>query len=174
MGGKVATIALLVAAGAAPAAAQSQQDLLKCARIVNAAERVQCYDRVVAQFSAEAKRVVAETETAAKKLAEEEAAAAQVRAEAERRARFGTEGLGTDASGERTQQIEATITEGFTDREGRVVFLLENGQIWRQTDGPFRGPVRPGTAVTIKRGTLGNYMLTFAGQNRSVPVRRIR
>jgi hypothetical protein len=170
---RVGVVSLLAAAGA-PALAQSQQDLLKCARIVSVNDRVACYDKVVAQLSAEAKKIVAEREVAAEKLAAEEAAARKAQAEAESRARFGAEGLGTAPDGTRIEEISATIVEGFEDRQGQVVFLLDNGQVWRQTDGPYRGPVRPGAAVTVKRGTLGNYMLLFAGQSRSVPVRRIR
>ena len=174
MGGRFQALAALLLAGATPALAQSQADWVKCARIVNAGERVECYDRLVAQLSAEGKRVVAETSATAQKLAAEEEAAARARAEADRRARFGTEGLGVDAAGQRLTELDATVVEGFTDRQGQVVFLLDNGQVWRQTDGPYRGPVRPGSAINIKRGTLGNYLLTFENSNRAVPVRRIR
>lgn len=176
MGGGILRIAVasVLAAAAVPALAQSQQDLLKCARIVSVNDRVACYDKVVAQLSAEAKRVVSEREVEAQKLAAQEEAAAKARAESEARAKFGAEGLGTTPDGTRIEEISATVVEGFEDRQGQVVFLLDNGQVWRQTDGPYRGPVRPGVAVTVKRGKLGNYLLIFAGQNRSVPVRRIR
>ncbi|WP_448585590.1 hypothetical protein [Thermaurantiacus sp.] len=171
---------LLGTAGAAAAAAQGAavplERLLSCARIDDEAKRLACFDAEVAERSAEAKRLQAERAAAARARAEAEAAAAAQAAraaEAERRLRFGGEALGGPAEA-RIESIEATITETFMDRSKLLVFVLDNGHVWRQTDGGFSQLLKPGTRVVVRRGRLGGYMLEIAGRNRLVPVRRIR
>lgn len=175
----------LLAAG--PALAQGSgggggaEAFLACARIADDGERLQCYDRAVAGLSAEGRRLAAEraaaAEAAAKARAEAEARAAAEAAERAKAARiegFGARG-GSPAEREaRLDRIEAAVTETFTDSQRKLVFLLDNGQMWRQTDGVFLSVVKPGTPATVRRSAMGGYMLRIDGLNRSVPVVRIR
>ncbi|MCS6986770.1 MAG: hypothetical protein NZM40_04970 [Sphingomonadaceae bacterium] len=62
----------------------------------------------------------------------------------------------------------------FTDRAGLKVLLLENGQVWRQTDGVFRGRLEPGMRVVVRRTGLGGYVLGAPDSPRVLHVRRIR
>lgn len=166
-----AALALLLAA---PLAAQPSEAMLKCARIVEDAERVACYDRLVAEMSAQGKRLVAERQAATDKLTAEREAASKAEAEARQRARFGGEGLGLAEDGTRLEALDSKLTETFVDSSRLMVFLLENGQVWRQTEGVFRYNPKPGTELSIKRSRLGGYTMTFPGTNRVVNVKRIR
>ncbi len=175
----------LLAAGPAQAqgsAAPAGTDaFLACARIAEDAERLQCYDRAVAAVSAEGRRLAAEraaaAEASAKARAEAEARAAAEAAERAKRAQVESFGArsGTPAEREaRLDRIEAAVTETFTDASRKRVFLLDNGQMWRQTDGVLMPIVRPGTPVVVRRATMGGFILRIDSLNRSVPVMRIQ
>lgn len=146
------------------AAAQAPKALLDCTAILSDAERLACYDKTVKAFSSEARIVAERREAQAGKLA----AAAAVAAAAQKADTFGR------ASESRIESVDSTLREMLTDNTGKSVFILENGQIWRQADG-FRVPnVRPGTAITIRRGAMGSFRITVAGSNRTAQVVRMR
>jgi hypothetical protein len=42
---------------------------------------------------------------------------------------------------------------------GEFVVHMENGQVWEQTELNSRARLRPGSAVRIKRGAFGSYLL---------------
>lgn len=162
----------LAAVAAAPVAAQSRDDLLKCALVIEDAERLACYDRLMASASAEVRALEAK-----RKLAAEEAARKRAEAEAaKKRESFGAEQMETarTADESRLDELESTVAEVFTDGLGRKVLALANGQIWRQVEGNMSGTVRPGDPVRIKRGAMGGFRLTLVRHGRALQVRRIR
>lgn len=76
---------------------------------------------------------------------------------------------------ERDNEIKSTILEVFTDRQRNTVILLENGQIWRATSNrSYRGSIKEGWSITIKRAGFSGYRLTFDDRNGYIGVRRIR
>ncbi|WP_448582756.1 hypothetical protein [Thermaurantiacus sp.] len=159
-------LSLLVAGPAlAQGTPKGTEAFLACARIAGDAERLACYDRTVAALSAEGKRLAAERAAAAE--AAEKARATRVES-------FGARGVSPAQREERIDRIEASIAETFTDSQRKLVFLLDNGQMWRQTDGVFLAIVRPGTPVSVRRATMGGFTLRIESLNRSVPVMRVR
>jgi hypothetical protein len=75
-------------------------------------------------------------------------------------------------------QISATVLELAKTGRGRAVFILDNGQTWRQIDGDdtdVREPP-PGKTmkVTIATGFLNSYTLTIEGRNGLIRVRRLK
>lgn len=181
---RIVVAALLGGAGMALAGAAGAQTpgqlperLVSCAAKVNDAERLACYDAAVGSMSSEARQAsearVAEAKVAQAAAAAAAASAAQAeaaKAEADRLAGFGKPA----SAGDTVSEIEAAITEMLRDSTGKSVFILDNGQIWRQADG-FRFPaMKVGTAVTVKRGALGSFRLVPADSNRSVQVIRMR
>ena len=109
------------------------------------AERLACFDNEMAKTSAEARAFT-------EKRAAEAAVVAKAQAEAaaaKKRDTFGAEAI--TMRGDRfappegqLQTVETKISEVLTNSSGLAVFMLENGQIWRQVD-PSRLPrVRPG------------------------------
>jgi hypothetical protein len=74
--------------------------------------------------------------------------------------------------------ISATVLEFARTARGRALFVLDNGQTWRQidADGTRVDEPRPGEAmkVTIALGVLGSYNLAIDGRNVSVKVRRVK
>ncbi len=151
-----------------PVAAQAPRALLDCTSILSDAERLACYDTTVKAFSSEARAVAERREAQAAKLAAAAAAASAAAAAAQRSDGFGK------ANEARIERIDSTLKELMTDSTSKSVYVLDNGQIWRQADG-YRIPnARPGAAITIKRGAMGSYRLSVAGGNRSVQVVRMR
>jgi len=75
-------------------------------------------------------------------------------------------------------QIAAAVLELARTARGRSIFILDNGQVWRQLDGDdtdVQDP-RPGKPmkIAIARGLLGNYNLTIEGRNALIRVRRLK
>lgn len=75
-------------------------------------------------------------------------------------------------------QIRATVLELAKTPRGRSIFILDNGQAWRQIDGDdtdVREPP-PGKTlkVTIATGFLSSYNLTIEGRNGLIKVRRLK
>jgi hypothetical protein len=75
-------------------------------------------------------------------------------------------------------QITATVLDLARTVRGRTIFVLDNGQTWRQLDADsteVRDP-SPGKAmrVTIETGFLDSYNLTIEGRNGLIKVRRLK
>jgi hypothetical protein len=75
-------------------------------------------------------------------------------------------------------QISATVLEFARTPRGRAVFVLDNGQTWRQLDADgtqvHEPPPDKAIKVTIERGLLGSYNLTIEGRNALIKVRRLK
>jgi hypothetical protein len=186
----VAAGLFIAAASPAVASAEATADIIACAAIARDAERLACYDAAVADTSPAARAAAeARTRESARIAAADAAiaaAAAKARAEADavavaaaQREAFGAEAVASrpdrfkpDAG--QLQQVETGITEMLTNVSGLGVFLLENGQLWRQADTVGLPNVRPGDRVRLSRASLGGYHMTFLKQKRRTLVKRMR
>lgn len=73
------------------------------------------------------------------------------------------------------EEVTSPITETLVDATQRRVFLLENGQIWREgNNSSLRGRVRVGSIATVSRGGLGGFRLRVEGRTGFISVSRIR
>jgi hypothetical protein len=74
-------------------------------------------------------------------------------------------------------QLAATVREFSRTTRGRALFVLDNGQTWRQLEGDDAQIVEPAAGtllkVTIARGAFGSYNLTIEGRNGLIRVRRV-
>ncbi|MGK2286826.1 hypothetical protein [Pedomonas sp. V897] len=159
----------------ASASASAQIEGFKaCASIADGEKRLACYDAALAASDADAARRLAEQRRAAELAAAQAAAEAKARQEQERLAAFGAESTrkGEAAREDAIKQISATITNIASGVNGMVI-TLDNGQVWRQTESQVLPPVREGDTVTIRRGLLGSYRMTFDRQQRTIAVKRV-
>jgi len=69
--------------------------------------------------------------------------------------------------------ITANVAEVGRQPTGGLVVTLENGQVWAQSESLTKARVAPGDEVTIRKATLGSYMLV-APNKVSMRVRRVR
>jgi len=72
-------------------------------------------------------------------------------------------------------EVVATVRELSRSVRGQAIFILDNGQVWRQIDGDdssVRDSVT-GSKATIQRGFLDSFNLVIEGRNGLIKVRRI-
>ncbi len=73
--------------------------------------------------------------------------------------------------------VSAAVRDLSKTARGRAIFVLDNGQTWRQIDGDDTQvyEAQPGTPmkVTIEHGLFDSYRLSIDGRNGSVRVRRV-
>ena len=62
------------------------------------------------------------------------------------------------------EQLTAKVAELSTLPHGELQLTLDNGQVWQQKPGDRSMRVKVGDEVTIKRGSLGSFLLTSHGQ----------
>jgi hypothetical protein len=70
------------------------------------------------------------------------------------------------------EQIQATVAEVKRTPYGKLVIVLDNGQIWTQLDSS-RLTVRSGDGVLIKSARLGSFLLEKQTGSRSIRVKRV-
>ncbi len=74
-------------------------------------------------------------------------------------------------------QIVAAVRQLSRTVRGRAVFVLDNGQVWRQLDSDDSNILEPAPGamlkVTIARGLLDSYNLTIEGRSSLIKVRRV-
>jgi len=74
-------------------------------------------------------------------------------------------------------QVVASVRELSRTGRGRALFVLDNGQTWRQLDGDDAQVAEPPAGATLKvtigRGAFGSYNLSIEGRNGMVRVRRV-
>ena len=70
------------------------------------------------------------------------------------------------------ESIESTLQSAALVGEGRWVFRLADGSVWRQIDSErVRFQNSPGQPVEVRKAALGSFLLTV-GSSRAVRVRR--
>ena len=69
---------------------------------------------------------------------------------------------GEDGAAAKNFSVTATVTALERRRDGLFVATLDNGQVWSQSEVDSRAEVRVGDTVTVRRGTLGSYLLVTA------------
>ena len=155
--------------------AQAQDDPIapfrECGKIAETAQRLACFDGALARSDADAKAREARRE---RRLKEDFGLSATQMAEREReRERSGTyQPVQSEAEPE---QIESTISEVFTDGNGKKVFLLANGQVWRETAGStYKGILRANWPARIKKARFGGFRLSINERTGFFSVQRLR
>ena len=158
-------------AGAAHAdpTADASAEIAKCAGIADSAARLKCFDAAAPRANG--------------------APPGQPAGEAPDREGFGfsppqavtrVEDFGKPPAPPEITQITATVIELARTARGRSIFVLDNGQVWRQLDGDDTDVQDPQPGKTMKvaietgLSLLGNYNLTIEGRNALIRVRRVK
>jgi hypothetical protein len=140
-----------------PTTAPAVQAVVDCRAVVDSAQRLACYDAATDAL------------TKAQSSGDLVTLDRQQR-QAVRRQAFGFT-LPTLAMfdvgerGEGVDTLEETLASARQDAQGHWTFVMQDGAVWRQIDDEFlsRDP-HPGSAVAIKRASLGSYMLSVDKQ----------
>lgn len=168
---------VLIALGcAAPAGVVAEEQSHRCAAIVDASQRLDCYDAAFGRPAASTDAI--RSAPAATPAATAPATAiAAVDPVAQQRAEFGLSEAAKKARDPQQSAQADSITDTLATLgqrpTGELVFNLQNGQVWMQIEASTRTRVKAGDTVTIRRGALGSFLLV--GPDRMpVRVRRAR
>ncbi|HYS76840.1 MAG TPA: hypothetical protein VEM38_12175 [Burkholderiales bacterium] len=170
----LASISIFVVGAAhADSTGDASAEIAKCAGIADSAARLKCFDAAAPRANG---------------------AAGQPAREAPGRAEgFGfsapepmtrEEDFGKPAPLPKLTQITATVVELARSARGRPIFILDNGQVWRQIDGDDANvlDLRPGKTMKVViemsrvQRLIGGYSfkLTIEGRNGFVRVYRVK
>lgn len=67
--------------------------------------------------------------------------------------------------------LSQKVSLARVDARNMFIITLENGQVWRQSDGRLK--IKQGDVVVIKKGSLGSHFLQLEGRSKSVRVKRV-
>lgn len=180
-----AAMVLALAGAPAPAEAQSLSGALKvCSWIEDDTSRLACFDRAVRELAeqpagapvavAPAPRTVAPaapSNRAAAPAPTQPAAAPRTAAVATTpEDDFGKREIDRE---NRVDRVTARLVTARQAPDSKWVFTLDNGQVWRQIDGPTYGiddEDQPG--VVIKRAFLGSFLMSIDDGPKGLRVRR--
>ncbi len=155
-------------AGAAQAQPAAIEPFRQCAAITDNAERLACFDRAVLTAN---QLVTRERQRSREDFGRTDFQREQLARQEQTEAR--EQGRPVISEPEPVSST-AKLKEMLRDAAGRRIFLLENGQLWRETaNSSLRGSVRSGETVKIERGSLSGFRLTVTGRAGFVGVRRV-
>jgi hypothetical protein len=160
LGFAVASFALLAlaspgrAATPPPVRAPAVQAVVDCRKIPDATQRLACYDAAVTSLT--------EAERSGDLVSLDRQQRTTVRRQA-----FGLTlpTLSMFDRGDALNSIDETLASAREDAEGKWTFVMRDGAIWRQIDDETlsRDP-HDGSAIMIRRASLGSFMLSVDGQ----------
>jgi hypothetical protein len=155
------------------AAERTTDALLACANETDDAQRLRCFDAVVAGLrkappAPAAAAAAAPTPAPAAASPPPPAAAAPTP-----EAKFGARGEIKPDRHEELSELTGTVTALGTKPHGELIVTLDNGQVWAEIQTSSKVRLKTGDTVRIERGALGSYSL-IAPNGRSSKVSRIR
>ena len=135
-----------------------------CKKIIDREERLQCFDGL--DFTKFEKQLHGSKSAGRQRSADND---------------FGAGDLAKSKK-KSTEDAPRTLTAGLLEvgktRSGKYLFVLANGQMWRQIQADTSRLLIPkkldGIKVVIQRRSLGSHTLKLEGKPRSVKVKRIR
>ncbi len=169
---------LLLTAGAAHAdgTRDALADIVKCADIADAAKRLECFDAATVRGKA-ALAAPPQAAPVAKERSLLDWFGFSKPDQPTKPEDFGKP-VPAPATTNEITQISSPVLEFAKTARGKALFVLENGQVWRQIDGDTTDvqPPPPGTTmkVTVEIGFLGSYNLTIEGRKYLVKVNRLK
>lgn len=181
---RIALALTFAAVALVPARASDVSDTLEaintCSAITDSAQRLACYDAAVPRVRAALNVQTKDDEVTlfGLKLFGDDGGAGGSN-EATRPEDFGKSDIPkveTTQEGGVITEITVALFDAGLSKAGREIYVLENGQVWRQKESiDLKLPRNPkGVRVKIREGSLGSFYISKEGTNRSVPVERIK
>jgi hypothetical protein len=174
-------LALVVGLAAPPAYGDAARDVLvevaKCADIADAAERLKCFDAAMARVKS-ALAAPQPEQTAPAKSWLDWFGFSRPKPSSTKPEDFGKPAPEPAPAPGELNEISSPVLEFARTPRGKALFVLENGQVWRQIDSDTTVVLDPERGrqlkVKIERGFLDSYNLTIEGRNMMIKVNRIK
>ncbi|MEZ7206097.1 hypothetical protein [Pseudoalteromonas sp. DY56-GL79] len=142
------------------------QALQACTLIENDFKRLMCYDNVIAN------KPITETHSSKAPLSKDKINTARN----EKKAELKEDGFGLEhkvkAVSEEIEEITAKLVKTTTQGRNKMVFTLDNGQVWRQISSETFF-ANEGDTLIIERASFGSFLMKKAGSNRTTRVKRV-
>jgi hypothetical protein len=175
------TVTDATAPAVSPAPAGQQQELAAAQAAARAAEAEAAAALAAAQAAEADARARAEAAAVRQAAAEAEAAEAQAAAAARQQEATAIAAALADQPfqngrwvGPKPEQVRARIDGKFEGWDGDTLFVLDNGEVWKQrTRGRYIHDAES-PEVLITRNTLGFFVLEMVDTGKSVGVKRVR
>lgn len=74
---------------------------------------------------------------------------------------------------EQISELELEIARVTMRRDGTALITMTNGQVWSQIDNESPRNLRAGGSVTIRRATMGSFLMSVAAGGPALRVRRV-
>ena len=155
---KASALAAALASSTLAIAADLPPQLETCAALRRDAERLLCYDKVIAQIKSGVEGAPAPS---AENMFGAGGGIAPAKSEA------------PEPQREELRQITAAVTSARRADDGALVLHLDNGQAWRQQDVEVTLVVNDGDTVTVQRAAFGTFRITDK-RGRSARFKRVR
>ena len=178
----VAVSALSISAAQAGSARDTLSAVAKCAEIPTTAERLQCFDAAAAG----AKSLLADADKRAEAKQESEGGVlAWFGFSPEDKPVTKPEDFGISPATQpkpgappEITEISGKVIEYAKNAHGKSLFILDNGQVWKQIDGDttelFHRESDGQMSVRIEKAMFGSFSLYVEGKSMKVKVRRIK
>jgi len=167
----------LIAPGAARAddTRDALSDFVKCGDIGDPAKRLECFDAATARGKAALAAPVPAAQPAKEKSLLEWFGFSKPN-QITKPEDFGKPA--PEPGPTEVSQITDMVLEFGKTARGKALFILQNGQVWRQIDGDNEvvSAPAPGATmkVTIETGVFGSYNLTIEGRKGLIKVNRLK
>ncbi|MBN8608532.1 MAG: hypothetical protein J0L81_16575 [Caulobacterales bacterium] len=151
-----------------PATPEALDRVYACAAVNGEAERLACYDAAVGRLR--------EAQTAGNIVAVDRAQAQEIERDA-----FGFSlpslprifGRGGDeAAAVEVAEMRLEVASVASRRNMPSVFTMTNGQVWVQIDDENARNVRQGGTVTVRRASMGSFLMSVDAGGPAIRVRR--
>jgi hypothetical protein len=154
---------------------EALSEIVRCAGITDAGERLKCFDAAAPN----AKKALAEHEAQEKRGILDWFGFSRPRKPVTKPEEFGKpQPPSPTLPGGEITQIKATVIEFALTPRGKALWVLDNGQVWRQLDADDTRVLAPDPGkpmkVTIEIGFLESYNLLIEGRNGLIKVRRLK
>jgi hypothetical protein len=151
-------------------------NLVKCADITDASQRLACFDAATAGARAALAAPAAAAVPPAKEKNIIDWFGFQASKPVTKAEDFGKPA--PKAVPDEVTEISSGVIEFAKTARGKALFVLDNGQVWRQIDGDSTDVYAPASGekmkVTIEAGVFNSYNLTIAGRNGLIKVTRLK
>jgi len=177
---RILAVTLAAASIAAPVRADPARDVLaevaKCADVAESSLRLACYDAAVARVKSALAATAPAPEVPASKSLLDWFGFSRADKPVTKQEDFGKPPQ--PAVPAELKEITAVVIEFAKTARGKAIFILDNGQVWRQLDAdgtevPY-APAGKQMKVTVETGFLGSYNLTIDGRNGLIKVTRLK
>ena len=153
---------------------ETLSEIVRCSGITDSGERLKCFDAAASR----AKGALAEHEAKEKRGFLDWFGFPRPRKPVTKPEDFGKPQPQVQVPGGEINQITSTVIEFALTPRGKALFVLENGQVWRQLDADDTRVLEPDPGrpmkVTIEIGFLESYNLLIEGRRGLIKVRRLK